>query len=270
MNIKIPLWIKELKDYVPLIILVTSIAGSLGQFINLFMISPGVLGFFSASEILIKGVFFLSVAFIILIIVIFFFQIVYQTYLKFPNTKNYKVSAGIILIVLIGLLFKYDILLFVLTPGFIMIVILLMDMPFGDLMELNNDEIESNKDVTQVYNFFCILYAVNLLLAFTTYDTPHAQKAITNIPEKLCMGDHKNCFELKYYNSQYVFYKNNNDSVIVKSMTDMMAKNNTIEYKEAMEFDIKDSPESKEADSIILEMRKDLELMKFYHEIINK
>lgn len=222
------------KDYLPLLLLLTSIAGGLGQFINLIYISPDLLSFFSTSQMLTRGAFFISFL-VINILILLFSSIVFSI-----NNKWISSIVALILIkFFIWLSFKLD------TPVFIVTICCLILFVVSRFINFEDKNVENESNKSKKYLFekpelvIIILFFVIYLLVYEIRLSYYTYKRLpSNIPENVCVNnDIKDCYYLIYFNDKYVFYENDHDKLIIKNLDEILSMVKVDNEKEVIKKD---------------------------------
>lgn len=209
-------YIKIIKQNIPLILFFLSIIGGIGQFIRLLTLSPHLLIYFSATQIIIEGVLFL-----------FYLISTYSIYLLSRNIFDWIGNLKItILKLLIQFIFIFSIMLSVLIHpylGFLcMPACFILGVEFiyknvGEFFYMNEDENHKPlKTFPIAYNW--LLYII--LFYSTYYFYPVENIKIINILTEIKNEEtNDKVFKLVFINDKYIIYKSvEEDSFLVKKL----------------------------------------------------
>lgn len=263
------LTLKDLKDFIPLILLGTSIAGGLGQFINLTSISPSLLNFFSTSQMITKGVFFL--AFSIVALIFLSLNILIIDWFRSSKYKWMPLVISIVLLIInynIGVYFHL-IHFFWLSITFLIILFL---NEIGELIPSKKKQNDKKGKVINGDNDTIILLAISIFLFsifFFKYELKYnylsAKDFPINIPKEVY--NYKESYKLAYFNDKYAFYESDSEKIIVKQIDklievlplkhkeEMWINDSTISLKTQLHVDSIENLKNKYIDSIKISIK---------------
>lgn len=206
MDIKLPDWLTTLKQYLPLVLVFTSVMGGVGQFIHLTSLSPSLLAFFSTSDVLVKGVFLLFFLMITTIINTYVIKVFNSMARLFPHTYLANFFALIFLIGSITVSYFFiEAFPFLIITNFILGIYLFAGNKLG------NDKKKATS-IKQILFYF----AINSLICTICYDLIFIKYNVPiNLRDIECDKTSKKCYKYKYHNDKYVFYTNKEDILIL-------------------------------------------------------
>ncbi len=213
--------LKLISENVPLLLIGLSITGGLGQFLRLITLSPHLLIYFSASQIIIEGILFFF--YLIISTLIYIFHKFIYDWLKRLSTNYFVV-----------LLLHIILIIFILSPVLIHQNLGLLCFPAFIAISFNftndfkkhllKEELKSDKDKVYKYNvgayLLVLLYVFISQLYFYSVDNFN----IVNIPTEMVNKEMNNKnFKLVFVNDKYVIYKSEEeDSFYVKGLPEII------------------------------------------------
>lgn len=236
-----------LREHITLILIFVSLIGGLGQFYNLVNISAELLNFYSVSQVLIKGLFYLLLTILAFISTYFIVYILMEIEVSKYNIIV-KLVQYIIVFVLQLLIFIYLIdYAYLIVIGLLLSFNLIIKIIFNDKEDKEDKTSKSEiKNTNNHYKTFGIVFGFLFLFIFGKYeivDYRFPSKNTIKINGVACKNNNE-CYNLKYYNDKYAFYVlTKKDSVngeiskvIVKKLDDVIETKNYKLYEDELSF----------------------------------
>lgn len=231
-----------LREHITLIIIFVSLIGGLGQFYNLVNISAELLNFYSVSQVLIKGVFYLFltlISFISTFVMVYFMMTIDES----NKLKFMKFLSYLFLVVI-------QILLFYFYPDYVYLIFISFPLSVTAMIrvyykfETKSKLLNSKKDDTnEVFLIITIIIFACIFMKYEIVDYIYPTDKPIKMNRVACKNNNE-CFDLKYYNDKYAFYvltkkdsiKGEITKVIVKKLDDAIETNNYKLYEEKYNY----------------------------------
>ncbi|MDM1542358.1 hypothetical protein [Empedobacter sp. 189-2] len=231
-----------LREHITLIIIFVSLIGGLGQFYNLVNISAELLNFYSVSQVLIKGVFYLFltlISFISTFIMVYFMMTIDES----NKPKFMKFLSYLFLVVI-------QILLFYFYPDYVYLIFISFPLSFIAMIRVyykfktKSRLLNSNKnDTNEIFLIITILIFACIFMKYEIVDYIYPTDKPIKMNRVACKNNNE-CYNLKYYNDKYAFYvltkkdsvNGENSKVIVKKLDDVIETKNYKLYEDELSF----------------------------------
>lgn len=216
---KLPDFWTFLRENITIISILITIVGSLNQILNLFLMSPSLVNYYSPTQGVLDGVLFLTY-FLVIIITYYNFLILYYRVARSRNKvfKNYIAFVGILNMFVVGLILLnsqfYAIIPLILIPSFLFPT-LISERNSEKIVEVQNTAHEKKiiERLIRKFYFYSIIF-LTLVIFFSFWEVGRnvRKTSINNVINyeliltNLNFGD-KYDYSVAYTNSLYVFFK---------------------------------------------------------------
>lgn len=219
------------KENITIISVVITIIGSFSQVLNLFLLSPSLVNYYSPTQGVLDGVLFLSF-FVFVIIAYYHFLLLYFRVKRNPNIRyiNYFVIMSLLNWFLIGLIILklgfYALIPLFLIPGLFLPSLIKENVP-TEIIEVSKNPIEERSIESTINKYFfnsAIILIILIFFAFWGIGNTIRKKEIKKIVnfeliENKLNKDRKSTYKIVYTNNEYIFLKDfeSNKFIVLKS-----------------------------------------------------